>query len=248
MVRFMFKSLLGHPFTSGTTVCTANRTYSLALWAVPQNLWSRLLWCQQKGSGQSIVGSSLIFLGLTSASCPWCGSNLHKGRERSQWLSSLAVPVSTALLFCTSDLRGFGAWFVVNAGLTLNEWQNIQINKYPSCLAEGVGSRTSFTGTWPAPSHRAPLSLSAQKDLTLGLIFCCCLLEILIILEHSALHCHVSLVLVREEGIGWSAGNYYFVSASFCQLLPGANGWECWLCVATSSDFSKDFYVESPNF
>lgn len=68
MVRFMFKSLLGWPFTSGPTVCTANGTYSLALvscsseWLigapVMPTIGLRPIY---------IVGSSLILFGLTHA-------------------------------------------------------------------------------------------------------------------------------------------------------------------------------------
>lgn len=68
MVRFMIKSLLGQPFTSGPTVCTADRTYSLALVSCSSEFVIEAPVMQTKGLRPiCIVGSNLILLGLTSA-------------------------------------------------------------------------------------------------------------------------------------------------------------------------------------
>lgn len=99
MVRFTFKSLLGQPFTSGPTVCTAKGTYSLALVSCSSEFVIKAPGTPTKELRPiSIVGSSLILLGLTLTECLWCGSRFNKGGERSWWLSSSVVQDSTALL------------------------------------------------------------------------------------------------------------------------------------------------------
>lgn len=67
MVRFMFKSLLGQPFTSGPTVCTAaGLSYSLALVNGSSEFVIGAPVMPTKGLRPiCIVGSSLILLGLT---------------------------------------------------------------------------------------------------------------------------------------------------------------------------------------
>lgn len=68
MVRFTFKSLLGQPFTSEPTVCTANRTYSLALVSRSSEFVIEAPVMPTKGLRPiCIVASSLILLGLTHA-------------------------------------------------------------------------------------------------------------------------------------------------------------------------------------
>lgn len=113
-----------------------------------------------------------------------------------------------------------------------------QLNKYPPCLAEQQGQ---FRGHVTCTVAQGPFPLSEGPHT--WLIFCCCLLESL----NNPRTWGPSfsfLAGLREEGARRGvAGNHYCVSVPCRRLLPGRNGWEYWLCVATSSDFSEGSWI-----